>query len=633
MLSGLAQDLRLRIPFTRWEVASLVLAASLSIIYARYKLIDLFVYLPMARYLQDPSLYPGSPLIQDLLSLPYPLYRLYALVYHQYVFYLIFVATRFLFVLGLVLFGKSIWRDRSVVWIGVILVIFTPGAFGTLGQSSVLLFEANQQAVAVPILVFALALAAARRFDWGFAVAGLAFNLHPIVSTVVLLILAAQVLPEAIGQTPSISLRQIGRLFTLAFLAALPTIVWILAQKGTSIVAIAPNSLEIARFALYFHLFPSTFSPQEYVTTALMLAYLALSVKQNTLGLHRPFVLISVGVIAFYCLIGILFSEVIPTTIILKLMPFRSTIFLKIICLFCAASYLRFRMRSGMARDYLIVAFTIFGFLVNERILLWALTADILITYLSGRLGWLAGAAAAALALFALLEVLLNPNPPRFLSAIALDPRELFFSVGLPNTIIAAALALIVVLGDYLGRCQPYRIASLVGRAGFEKWSTVAVLTLLAVGTILILAVPAPLDERIQIPMRPPLSDLERAENWARENTPIQTIFITPPDIEYSGFMLLSQRSTVGDYKQAGQALLDAQFGPIIYRRLADLGCPGPWMPWCVGNRYGSFDAATFRVVAARYGACDVLTTSTQNVELPLVYENESFHIYSACEQ
>lgn len=616
------------LPINRWQVVGLVVVAYLSVIYGGYRLNDLYVYLPMARYLQNPALYPGSPLIENLLSLPYPLYRFYGLVYNQSILFLIFLVTRVGFVLALYAAAIRILRDRAGAWLGVLLILFTPSLFGTLGMTAVLLPDPSQQALAVPILVLALAAGAGAKYGWAFLFAGLGFNLHPMLGSAMLAMLTGQVLITSDrGKDHTLLLKTLGYL-SLGLLTALPTVAVILLGGRDNLYS-SPQMIDILHFSLPFHLFPSAFTPEEYVTTALAVVYLALGLRQSTLSISKPIVLAWVGVIAVFCLVGTLFSEVVPVAFVLKLMPFRSTLFLKIISLFFAASYLRTRLKSGRAMDYIIVALTLLGFLIDFRILIWALGLDLFVTSFPRLLGWIGVCATVSLILLAVLQGL-GTAPPSFMAAFVFDFRNPFSLTGLPNSIIACALLLSIFLFDYLLRKR------WLERFQFSPRGVVAVMiwpasvAVVMIMTVIIFVDPPPITHRIHILYQSPLEDLEKAAIWAKSNTPTDSLFITPPGIEVSGFTLISERSTLGDFKQAGQSILDPQFASIIYKRLGDLGCHEQW---CIDSSYTSFEAANFRSLAARYGACDVLTPATQRVDLKQVYENPSYRVYALCDR
>jgi hypothetical protein len=268
-----------------------------------------------------------------------------------------------------------------------------------------------------------------------------------------------------------------------------------------------------------------------------------------------------------------------PVGFILKLMPFRSTLFLKVLGSFLAAAYFRRAFRA------------------------------------SGRLQ--RGAAAAiVIATACVLLAFQSPALPYWLSGR--------YVLALAVIILTAALAW------------------LTGRSQLPVWSwrwapTVSShirsirlgLAALASAMLVAVSVTAQPHARFIIPSSEPANDLEQAAAWAKASTPADALFLTPPDAGFAEFTVFAERNTLADAKLAGQALFDPNFGMIVFQRLVDLGCSGRW---CVGdNAYSSFDAQAFRALGERYGACFALTRASQQVELSEAYGNLSYRIYALC--
>ena len=87
--------------------------------------------------------------------------------------------------------------------------------------------------------------------------------------------------------------------------------------------------------------------------------------------------------------------------------------------------------------------------------------------------------------------------------------------------------------------------------------------------------------QRINLPDRIPRSDWVDAQKWCKDNTPIDAIFLTPPDI--GGFRIYSQRTIVGDSKDGAPCVFSESYAKNWQARMDELGS------------YNSFDEAQFR--------------------------------------
>jgi hypothetical protein len=553
-------------------LVGLVLATVLSIAATGYALNDLFVYLPLTAYLRNPSLFPGDPLIQHLLRMPYPLYRAYALIYNQQALFAVFVVMRLLTVVALYMLALQIARDRLAAALGLSLIVFTPGTFGTLGLTQVLVGEPVQYALATPICLFALCALLAGRWAAAFLLAGAAFNLQPILGAVTLALLSGDLIVNQVARLHRTTLRQAAAYLGLGALASTPGLLMAALGPTADLGKNPTEYLAMVRFGAYFHVLPSTFSSREYFTTALVLGYLFLGLRDRAIEPVRPTLLVWAGTIFVFCAIGTIFSEVIPIGLILKAMPFRSSLFLKVLGLICCAVYLRRCIGRGTWWRWLVAFLAVVGMLTYEELAIGALAVLLVAETLSA------------------LPV----------SRAALAPR------------LSARLV------DFEGLSSPVQ----------RYWSRL----LVSVPAVLIVLTVPGRSPVVSMPGVGPATDQEALAAWARTFTAGDAVFITPPDDGFAGFAVLAERSTLGDVKQAGQALFDPDFGRGLLSRLSDLGCNVPAGPWCSNNTYATFDAERFRSLSVRYGACYVVTRIGQEVDLPAVYRNDSFRVYGVCE-
>lgn len=311
--------------------------AGLSTLISGYRLDDLLIYLPMTVFLRDPTLYPGSPLIQHLLSMPYPLYRAFAVVYSPVSLLGVFVASRCALIASLWLLGRQLGASPGATILGIALLILTPGWFGTLGGTSLLQSEPSQFDVAVPFCIFALAASLGRRYLLALVIASIGFNLQPILGLIVMSVIGSDLLLNGVYRARTVSLRAaLGTLCLGAWLAS-PEVGWTLAGLGTRLTEQSSDYVQIARFTAFYQIFPTTFSSQEWISSICMLIAVAFAIHLGAAKGFEATVSTWFAVVMILCLIGTIFSEVFPIGLVLKLMPFRSTLFLKVVSLLLIA--------------------------------------------------------------------------------------------------------------------------------------------------------------------------------------------------------------------------------------------------------------------------------------------------------
>jgi hypothetical protein len=552
-------------------VVGIIFATALSVLATGYALNDLFVYLPLTAYLRDSSLYPGNPLIEHLLRMPYPLYRAYALVDDQHALFAIFLVTRFATVVALYVLALQILHDRLAAALGVSLIVFTPGTFGTLGLTQVLLAEPVQYALATPTCLFALAAALAGRPTAAFILAGLAFNLQPILGAVTLALLAADLFLNEVVRLRRVSLAEAARTIGFGIIAAFPGLLMAALGPSTDLGTNMTEYLAMVRFGAYFHVLPSEFSGSEYLTTAIVVGYLCLGLRDEAIRPRRATLVAWFGAILAFCVAGTIFSEFLPVGLILKAMPFRSTLFLKVLGLLCCAAYLRRSIGRGNWTGQVVAFLAVAGMMVYPYLAILVLVICLAVE----------------------MKRTISSHRPRVVT-------------GIYRAVV-----------DFGGLETPLA----------RYWSRLLV-SLPAV--LIVLTAPAR-PAVIRIPGDEPVTDQEALADWARTSTPRDSVVIAPPDEDLASFTVLAERSTVGNVKLAGQALFDPTFGSILSSRLSDLGCHVPDEPWCRDNTYASFDAERFRVLSARYGACYAVTRTSQRLELSELYHNDSFRVYALC--
>ena len=106
------------------------------------------------------------------------------------------------------------------------------------------------------------------------------------------------------------------------------------------------------------------------------------------------------------------------------------------------------------------------------------------------------------------------------------------------------------------------------------------------------------------------------AQNWARENTPKNALFLTPP--KEAGFRVFSERSIVGEWKDGTQQYFDDGFAKEW----------GARMETVMAQEFGKYTDEEIVALAQRFGA-DYIVGQGRRRRLPIVFDGGSTVIYS----
>jgi hypothetical protein len=133
----------------------------------------------------------------------------------------------------------------------------------------------------------------------------------------------------------------------------------------------------------------------------------------------------------------------------------------------------------------------------------------------------------------------------------------------------------------------------------------------------------------LELPWRDRSDPWVELQRWAEASTPVDALFLTPPDIE--GFRSFSRRSHFVDWKQGTLSLFHPAFGSEWQERMRLLA-PRRLDPWPIRNlarNYDALTAAELQDLVTRFAITHVVVRQPRALGLPLVYENAAFRVYA----
>ncbi|MFQ6048151.1 MAG: DUF6798 domain-containing protein [Phycisphaerae bacterium] len=313
----------------------------------RYGTADHCITIPFLKHELNNRLYPADYLLQQKAhyytylwaglaqaaswaqpSLPRLIFAVYVVVV-----YLTFVA---MYLLARTLFGS--------VEVGLISLVFLLWPTTWLAETSTLYSMLLTKTVALPIVLLALWLFLRGSYVASFALQAVAFLVHPMTGLYVTLMLLAACV---------VCFRQIGarRLVAglgLLVLLASPIIVWSLLDRPAAVSLRADADwVALLRLRSAHHIFPLSWSRQLWLRTALVLIVFAASCRHRPPQLqHRMVMAFSLAVLGM-CVVGTVFSEVLPIGTVLTLQLFRSFKFVVYFAMIYFVNHCLRQLRQG----------------------------------------------------------------------------------------------------------------------------------------------------------------------------------------------------------------------------------------------------------------------------------------------
>jgi Domain of unknown function (DUF6798) len=533
------------------------------------------------------------------------------------------VAYLIVYVAGLVTRGvvvyclaTSIWKNRGVGLIAVLMMLYS-SSLGELGVSPLVTRELEPAFLAHSLVLLSAYWLYRQYYVRSAALLFLTGLFHPLIGpeSTALLALATFL---SLGSSAR---REVLTRLLLVFLAgALPIAIGFLSTGGQ----LVENQAEVIRIMAWerapWHYVPFTWGRDVWLNFALFV--IPVIVARLRVPASKFLDWIALGVVGCF-VFGTLSFAWEPLLVLVKLQPFRMSVLLQ----WVGALYLARYCWKWVSDERRVIR--VAGVVLLMVLCLLRQLPDEFSIYL-----------AAAVMLSEVVWYLRG----RLASSGTLDwlPAVPIFALVVPIGVTLVGASLYQHWGFFFGVTS--LMVALLGAAAmqFSRYSGVAIVSA-GVATIIALTVVcfAWFELRALAWLSPAVRRLETHLSYAgalgdielyiRENTPRDAVFVTPP---YDAtFRLKAQRAIVVDVKSfvsADQAVLE------WYQRISDLAGvreisladSSSAMFAELKEAYRALDRGQLMGIAEKYGAQYILTERGKSLDLPMVYENESYVLY-----
>lgn len=594
-----------------WPIFGLIL---FGIVFLGYSIEDSY-FIPIVLNNANHNLYPTDLLVNSqsiFHSLFFPITG-YLLRYIDFkvLFTILCFVTTFAIALSIFHLSLLLFKDKITSYLAVFLLLI--GKFGIsltgigIHQG---LFEPST--MVRPFSLFAIYLFLKERYRIACLLTGLMFYIQGVEAFSV----SAMFLFYFLVRIKHLPKRQILQSSFLLLLPVLPT-AWKLLSSGFLEIPsqeVLHQWLAIIHFRSFWHIFPFSWGPGDYFKYSGWFLWAFIVLKYSHPSEKHDSIIIFCKAIALLCLIGTIFVEIIPIPIIIKMMPWRSTMFFVLFLLIYISRYLVNFPKENLILKLLVagtLAAVFFSF--QKLIVCFALLHLAFETrnkkylpylFATGGIGGIFAFTVGSLLHLEGNTFLLN----KIFSFVNLDLKNIIF---------------FYLLFGFLVYFLHLQISE---RIKFSKRQISLVIIFLISLTLIKIILPKNIHEQDF------KRDWIKAQIWAKENTSRESVFITPPYLE--GFRIHSQRGVVVENKDGGVGVFDIKFAFKWWQRMNDLGYKNlavtilDFTPECKRN-YNNLDEKELIWLGNKYGANYIVTEKPRELNLKLVYQNDHFKAYS----
>lgn len=562
------------------------------------------IQIPILKSYFHPELYPNDSMVATR-SYFITFYFLFLAVIERIfghletIFLIGFIITETLFFIAVYHFAYSVFKERNIAIIAIIL--FFTGKL-IIGGDLIHWNHNNHTHAVFPFILFSFALFLNGHKKSAYGLLGFSANIHIQSVAYVLPMFVLVSFIDFLKSRKSNGFRNgimsLLKEYGFFVIFALPCLVWAFSKSGEPLT---PEWILQLRARSSHHSFPLSWDKKDFVEYLLLFSFgvvlWSITFKNSQdKQTHWKFFWFSMVVLVF-CGIAIVFAEFVPLKIILRVQLFRSTKFLTIFIVLYACYVINYLFGKNMLYKALgLGTFLVLFFAGYSNFLALLLLLYIFAEYRN--LHW-------GVILFVISVLVLRVFTPHegFPTKLNADEIVLFIRPFFEDKLRATLMILIVFW--------------LAMKMQIRKWLTYA--TSFAIILIIGLYIIPSLHEKFVPPIENRGNWID-AQIWAKENTPLDAMFITPPYLQ--SFRVFSERGVVADWKDGTQQYFDIQYSYIWWERINDLGKNDK-------NYYDNLPEDQLLKLCKKYDATHIVFPTVKVLDLPLAHENKEFRIYS----
>ncbi len=584
--------------------------------------------LPYINKIIDPSLYPGDPYLNTLHAFPSPF--IYAIGYLGKIFSLeglhftLYLIAKYLLFIAAFKLAEFLFKNKLTALLAVLLFALAPlvNVFGLLGEEAVMKFLLYQTTFSAPFFIFVIYLFLQKKYPASLLLLAALFLINALTSfhlLVILLFGSTVILKNSEGQNEKKPLIVAWLIF---FALWIPYLFWSISKTA----GLTSNPQFMLYLKNYYsgHYFPFSWDAAKYLKALCFIALFTVFFFHAPLDKNKKTVrAFAVGVFTLW-LAAFIFSEVIPLRIPTILMPFRSDIFLIIFGLLYAADYIRkliFSPKASHPIMALLLTLTLTDIQLLTPLVLAALSWLFLVFFANEN------------------KNINNVRFKKFISAFYLLSLVIVFCLCISWIIYSPlkikSYVLILLTIGFLIASHTMPVLTLSSQNQNRYVAGIIIVCVLINCDLIAYRMKAG-ELSFVSPIR---SDWRKTQLWARENTPADSFFVVPPYI--NGFRSFSKRAVFVEKIDAGAMHWYPGYELPWAQRLKELGYSEiPLLqyqtynlhdPVTVKTRaiYAQNRAENFMALKKKYGINYVITENNHPLPFPLLYQNESFSLYS----
>ena len=562
------------------------------------------IQIPILKSYFHPELYPNDAMVATRSHFITFYFLFLALIerifgHLETILFIGFIITETLFFIAVYHFAYAVFKERNVAIIAIAL--FFTGKL-IIGGDIIHWNHNNHTHAVLPLIMFSFVLFLKGRNKSAYGLLGFCANIHIQSVAYVLPMFALVSFVGFLKNRKATGFRDgmtaLLKDYGFFVLFALPCLIWAFSKSGEPLT---PEWILQLRARSSHHSFPLSWAKRDFTeylflfTFGVILWFIAFKNSQDK-QTHWKFFWFAVVVLAF-CGISIIFAEFLPIKIILRVQLFRSTKFLTIFIVLYSCYVINYLSgKSSLHKILALGTFLVLFFAGYSKFMILLLPIYLFAEHKG--LNW-------GIVVFVTAVLILRVFTPHdgFPSKFNTDEIVLFIRPFFEDKLRATLMLLLIFW--------------LAVKMQMRKWLTYTTAGIIVL-IICIYIVPS-IYQRVA-PPHENRGNWIAAQLWAKENTPLDAMFIIPPYLQ--GFRVFSERGVVADWKDGTQQYFDTQYSYIWWERICDLGKNDK-------NVYDNLSTERLSGLCKKYNATHIVFPASKTLDLPISYENKEFRIYT----